>query len=77
MDRPLWNIGVLRDRMGSETTTFGELADRMEEYTTVAPGDAAVVDRIAAFLAGEPPTVTERPSDAAPFGERFAAEGQG
>jgi hypothetical protein len=78
MDGPMWNLGLLRDRRGDETLTYGELADRLEEFATASPGDAHVADRIAAFLAGEPVTVTERPSDAAPFGEqRFGEEGPG
>jgi hypothetical protein len=78
MDQPMWNLGLLRDRRGDETLTYGELADRFEEFATASPGDAHVADRIAAFLAGEPMTVTERPSDSAPLGEqRFAGEGPG
>ena len=78
MDGPMWNLGLLRDRRGEEQMSLADLADRLEEYATATPGDAHVVDRIAAFLAGEPVTVTERPSDAAPFGEqRFADEGPG
>jgi hypothetical protein len=78
VDRPMWNLGLLRDRRGDESVTFGELADRMEEYATTSPGDAHVVDRIAAFLAGEPVTITERPTDAPPFGEqRFAGDEPG
>ena len=75
-DRPMWNVGLLRDRRSDDTLTYGELADLLDEYAaTVAPGDAHVIDRIAGFLAGEPVAVTERPSDAAPLGEaRF--EGQ-
>ena len=78
MDRPMWNLGLLRDRRGDETVSFAELADRLEEYATMSPGDAHVADRIAAFLAGEPMVLTERSSDAPPFGEqRFADEGPG
>jgi hypothetical protein len=75
MDGPMWNLGILRDRRGDERITLGELADRLEEYATASPGDAHVVDRIAAFLAGEPVTVTERDSDAAPFGEHRFTDG--
>ena len=75
MDGPMWNLGILRDRRGDEQITFGELADRLEEFATASPGDAHVADRIAAFLAGEPVTVTERDSDTAPFGERRFADG--
>jgi hypothetical protein len=78
MEGPMWNLGLLRDRRGDDTLTFADLAERLEEYTTASPGDAHVVDRIAAFLAGEPITITERPSDAAPFGEqRFTGETPG
>ena len=78
MDGPMWNLGLLRDRRGGETISLTDLADRLEEYATTSPGDAHVVDRIAAFLAGEPVTLTERPSDAPPFGEqRFADEEPG
>jgi hypothetical protein len=78
MDGPMWNLGLLRDRRGGESITLTDLADRLEEYATTSPGDAHVVDRIAAFLAGEPVTVTERPSDAPPFGEqRFSDEETG
>jgi hypothetical protein len=77
MDQPMWNLGLLRDRRGTEQITLGELADRLEEYATVAPADAHVADRIAAFLAGEPVTTTERPSDAPPFGEQRFTDGGG
>ncbi len=78
MDQSMWNIGLLRDRRGDETVSFAELADRLEEYATASPGDAHVADRIAAFLAGEPLTLTERLSDGAPFGEQpLGDEGQG
>jgi len=73
MDRPMWNIGLLRDRRGKETVTFAELADRLEAYAASAPGDAYAADRIAAFLAGASVTPPDHPSDAPPFGEqRFA-----
>lgn len=75
MDQPMWNLGLLRDRRGAETITFGDLVDRLEEFTTHAPGDAHVVDRLAAFLAGEPVTDTERASDAPPFGEQRFTDG--
>jgi hypothetical protein len=44
-------IDRLRDRRGDERVTFGDVADHLVDFAERNPDDAAVVDRLAAFLA--------------------------
>jgi hypothetical protein len=44
-------IALLRRKRGPEWVCFGNIADHMQDYMGRHPGDRAVIDRFARFLA--------------------------
>ena len=48
---PMFGVGELRDRRGSDEITYGELADLLVRFAERSPQDAAVIDALASFLA--------------------------
>jgi len=43
---------ILKEKRGTEQVTFKDVVDHLADYAGRFPSDAAVVDKIARFLAG-------------------------
>jgi hypothetical protein len=48
---PMFGIGELRDRRGSEHVTFAEIADALVAFAERSRHDSAAIDAFASFLA--------------------------